>query len=109
MAKKKKLLYVAPHLSTGGMPQYLLKQIQTFIDDFEIVVVEYNDHSGGVFVVQKNQINDLVKLYSLYENKGELLDIIDSENPDIIHFHEIPHHFVDTSLLDVIFDNEKRN
>ena len=109
MAKKKKLLYVAPHLSTGGMPQYLLKQIQTFIDDFEIVVVEYNDHSGGVFVVQKNQINDLVKLYSLYENKGELLDIINSENPDIIHFHEIPHHFVDTSLLDVIFDNEKRN
>lgn len=109
MSKKKKLLYIAPHLSTGGMPQYLLKQIQTFVNDFEIVVVEYNDHSGGVFVVQKNQINDLVKLYSLYENKKELLDIIDSENPDIVHFHEIPHHFVDTSLLDIIFDNEKRN
>jgi hypothetical protein len=108
MAKKKKLLYVAPHLSTGGMPQYLLKQIQSFVNDFEIVVVEYNDHSGGVFVVQKNQINDLVKLYSLYENKGELLDIIDSEKPDIIHFQEVPHHFVDTSLLDVIFDNTKR-
>lgn len=59
---KKKLLYVASHLSTGGMPQYLLKQIQTFKDELEIQVVEYNDHSGGVFVVQKNQINDLVKL-----------------------------------------------
>jgi len=109
MPKKKKLLYVAPHLSTGGMPQYLLKQIQSFTNKFEIVVVEYNDHSGGVFVVQKNQIKDLVKLYSLYENKGELLDIINSENPDIIHFQEVPHHFVDTSLLDVIFDNDKRN
>ena len=54
MPKKKKLLYVAPHLSTGGMPQYLLKQIQSFTNKFEIVVVEYNDHSGGVFVVQKN-------------------------------------------------------
>jgi SAM-dependent methyltransferase len=108
MPKKKKLLYVAPHLSTGGMPQYLLKQIQSFVDKFEIVVVEYNDHSGGVFVVQKNQINDLVKLYSLYENKEEILDIIKSEKPDIIHFQEIPHHFVDTKILDVIFDNDKR-
>lgn len=108
MSKKKKLLYVAPHLSTGGMPQYLLKQIQTFKDDFEIVVVEYNDHSGGVFVVQKNQINELTKLYSLYENKSELIDIIKSEKPDIIHFQEIPHHFVDTSILDVIFGNKRR-
>ena len=24
---KKKLLYIAPHISTGGMPQYLLEQI----------------------------------------------------------------------------------
>ena len=61
MPKKKKLLYVAPHLSTGGMPQYLLKQIQSFTNKFEIVVVEYNDHSGGVFVVQKNQIIFIVR------------------------------------------------
>ena len=27
---KQKLLYIASHLSTGGMPQYLLKQIQIF-------------------------------------------------------------------------------
>src|SRR6056300_68250 len=109
MPKKKKLLYVAPHLSTGGMPQYLLKQIQSFTNKFEIVVVEYNDHSGGVFVVQKNQINDLVKLYSLYENKEELINIINSEKPDIVHFQEIPHHFVNTKILDVIFDNNIRD
>jgi predicted O-methyltransferase YrrM/GR25 family glycosyltransferase involved in LPS biosynthesis len=106
---KKKLLYVASHLSTGGMPQYLLKQIQTFKDEFEIQVVEYNDHSGGVFVVQKNQINDLVKLHTLYENKGEtLLAIIDAEKPDIIHFTEIPEHFIEHSTLDKIFGNKKR-
>ena len=106
---KKKLLYVASHLSTGGMPQYLLKQIQTFKDEFEIEVVEYNDHSGGVFVVQKNQINDLVKLHTLYENKGEtLISIIDKISPDIIHFTEIPEHFIDHSTLDKIFGNSKR-
>ena len=106
---KKKLLYVASHLSTGGMPQYLLKQIQTFKDEFEIQVVEYNDHSGGVFVVQKNQINDLVKLHTLYENKGdELCRIISEESFDIIHFTEIPEHFIDHQTLDKIFGNSNR-
>ena len=106
---KKKLLYVASHLSTGGMPQYLLKQIQTFKDEFEIQVVEYNDHSGGVFVVQKNQINDLVELFTLYENKGEtLLAIIEAQKPDIIHFTEIPEHFIEHQTLDKIFGNKKR-
>ena len=106
---KKKLLYVASHLSTGGMPQYLLKQIQTFKDEFEIQVVEYNNHSGDAFVVQKNQINDLVKLHTLYENKGETLRvIIEAEKPDIIHFTEIPEHFIDHSTLDKIFGDKKR-
>jgi len=107
---KKKLLYVASHLSTGGMPQYLLKQIQTFKNKFDIEVVEYNDHSGGVFVVQKNQINDLVKLHTLYENKGDsFLDLIKSIKPDIIHFTEIPEHFIDTWVLDKIFENVDRS
>mgnify|MGYP001090570174 FL=1 len=106
---KQKLLYVASHLSTGGMPQYLLKQIQTFKDEFEIEVVEYNDHSGGVFVVQKNQINDLVKLHTLYENKGEsLIKIIEEGKFNIIHFTEIPEHFIEHSTLDTIFGNKKR-
>lgn len=106
---KKKLLYVASHLSTGGMPQYLLKQIQTFKDEFEIEVVEYNDHSGGVFVVQKNQINDLVKLHTLYENKGEsLIRIINGGKFNIIHFTEIPEHFIDYPTLDKIFGDKKR-
>ena len=107
---KKKLLYVASHLSTGGMPQYLLKQIQTFKDEFDIQVVEYNDHSGGVFVVQKNQINGLVPLHTLYENKGEtLLAIIDAIQPDIIHFTEIPEHFIEHSTLDTILVTKKES
>ena len=53
---KKKLLYVAPHLSTGGQPQYLYKQVKEFIKDFEIEVVEINNSGGNAFVVQKNRI-----------------------------------------------------
>ena len=32
---KPKLLYVCPHLSTGGQPQYTLKQIQNFSKNYE--------------------------------------------------------------------------
>jgi hypothetical protein len=106
---KKKLLYVASHLSTGGMPQYLLKQIQTFKDEFDISVVEYNDHSGDAFVVQKNQIKDLVDLYTLYEDKeNNFLDVFNRVSPDIIHFTEIPEHFISPVALDKIFGNTKR-
>ena len=106
---KKKLLYVASHLSTGGMPQYLLKQIQTFSNEFDIQVIEYNDHSGGVFVVQKNQIGDLVTLHTLYEDKeNTFIKIIDDIQPDIIHFTEIPEHFIGHSLLDKLFDSNRK-
>ena len=105
---KPKLLYVASHLSTGGMPQYLLKQIQTFISDFEIEVIEYNNHSGGVFVVQKNQINDLVKLHTLGDDKTHILKLVDKIKPNIIHFTEIPEHFVSHTILDNLWDNKRK-
>lgn len=109
MSKKKKLLYVSSHLSTGGMPQYLLKQIESFTNDFEIEVVEYNDHSGNAYVVQKNKIKDICKVHTLYENKEELLTIINEYAPDIIHFTEVPEHFIEPRYLDSIFSNNVRN
>ena len=108
MPKNKKLLFVAPHLSTGGMPQYLLRQIEEFIDDFNISVIEVNNHSGNAFVVQKNQINDLVKLYTLGDDKTEIENIIKDINPDIIHFHEVPEHFLPHPSLERIFGNQER-
>ena len=40
--KKIKLLYLVPHLSTGGMPQFVLKRIeslQKFKDQIEIFLI----------------------------------------------------------------------
>ena len=56
---RKKLLYVCPHLSTGGQPQYTYKQIKHFIKDFDIEVVEINNSGGNAFVIQKNRIKSL--------------------------------------------------
>ena len=106
---KRKLLYIAPHLSTGGQPQYLYKQIESFKNDFEIEVVEINNVGGEQFAVQKNRIRNSVPLHILGDDKSKILDIIRKYNPDIIHFHEIPQFDLSDDILNKIFDNSKRN
>jgi len=106
---KRKLLYIAPHLSTGGQPQYLYKQIESFKNDFEIEVVEINNVGGEEFAVQKNKIRNSVPLHILGDDKSKILDAIKKFNPDIIHFHEIPQFDLSKEVLDKIFDNSKRN
>jgi len=106
-----KLLYVTPHLSTGGLPQYLLKKIEYFKSQFNIYVIEYQDLSWE-YVVQKNKIKQLLgenKLITLYEDKQVLLQHIENIKPDIVHFEEIPEHFIDTIILDKIFNKPNRS
>ena len=104
---KKKLLYIAPHLSTGGQPQYLYKQVKQFINDYEIEVVEINNSGGNAFVVQKNRIKSLVPVHTLGDNKSQIVDIINVFQPDIIHFQEIPEFDLDTNILDKIFVDDR--
>jgi len=105
---KKKLLYVAPHLSTGGQPQYLYKQIKHFLNEFEIEVVEINNSGGDSFVVQKNRIKELVTLHTLSDNKQQIVDIINVFQPNIIHFQEIPEFELASNILDIIFSDNRK-
>ena len=100
---KKKLLYVCPHLSTGGQPQYTYKQIKHFINDFEIQVIEINNSGGDAFVVQKNRIKALVPVKTLGEDKSEILNLIKQFKPDIIHFQEIPQFDLQLEIVEKIF------
>ena len=100
---KKKLLYVCPHLSTGGQPQYTYKQITHFINDFEIQVIEINNSGGDAFVVQKNRIKALVPLKTLGDDKAEILNLIKEFKPDIIHFQEIPQFDLQLEIVEKIF------
>ena len=92
----KKILYIAPHLSTGGLPQYLVKKIELLKDEFEIHVIEYNNSTGGKFIIQLQKIKDLIggRLYTLGEDKSEILEIVKKIKPDIIHCEEIPEYFM---------------
>ena len=105
----KKLLFVAPHLSTGGLPQYLVKKVELLRDRYDIYVVEYNDYSGGRLVVQKNRLKELLKneLITLRDNKHKLLDIIRTIRPDIVHMEEIPELFCDPEVAKSIYTEDR--
>jgi len=105
-----KLLYVAPHLSTGGLPQYLTKKIELLKNDFDIYLVEWVDCTGGVLVVTRNKITSIVapeKFYTLNDNKQQLIEIINDIQPDIVHLEEIPEFFMDDNIAKQIYNPDR--
>lgn len=106
---KEKLMYFLQHLSTGGMPQYVLEQIKAFIDDFEIYILEYNNYSNW-YTVQRDQIENLIpperyfRLPDINDNKPESIDIIKKIQPDIIHFHEPPSYFLHEDIREELIN-----
>jgi len=99
------------HCSTGGMPQFVLKRIQTLLDYtdvFEIYAIEYHDY-GKHFPVQRNQIIDLLgsRFSSVGENKNQTYALIKEINPDIIHMDEMPELMGNDKLFKRIYDNDR--
>ena len=105
---KGKILYICPHLSTGGQPQYALKQAEAFSQKYEVHLVEYDTISVS-YNVQKNKIKDLLgdRYYCLNKNKADLLRIIDKIKPSVIHFQEVPEHFVSEEIASKIFNPDR--
>jgi glycosyltransferase involved in cell wall biosynthesis len=106
---KIKVLYVTPHLSTGGAPQYLLKKIELLNKEHEIYCVEYNQ-IATLYVVQRNKIESMLgeRFISLENrNKEDLLQIINDINPDVIHFEEFPETFLDINIAKQIYKKQR--
>ncbi len=111
-----RILFIAQHLSTGGMPQYLLKQIESLEGKYETYVVEWQDVTGGIYVVQRNKIREILKdgsaesrFFTLGEDKhSEIMRIIEKIAPTALHFQEIPQTFMPKSLMDEIYSDLRR-
>jgi autotransporter strand-loop-strand O-heptosyltransferase len=123
MKKSKiKLLYLTPHLSTGGMPQFVLKRIQElqkYKEQIEIFLVEFSQFSN-TYVVQRDKIIDLLgesHFFSLGDTtdtkrKYELIDIIKNNNIDIVHSEEMLEGFesfnkIPLPLLNQLYSNDR--
>lgn len=110
----KKIIFLVPHLSTGGMPQYVYWLVKELLDkNNDVFVIEFADIAPA-YVVQKNRLkdllnNNLITLYGTDEEKSEeLFKIIDTINPDIIHLQEFPEMWLDRSIADKIYSKYKK-
>ena len=119
--EKIKLLYLVPHLSTGGMPQFVLKRIESLKkheDKIEVFLVEYSQFSD-TYIVQRDKIIDMLGdhfftlgWFTEPEKKDQLIDIIKDNNIDIVHIEEIPEGFesfnrISDDLLNRLYDNNR--
>lgn len=116
-------LFLAPHLSTGGSPAYLKWLIEENIkNNIKPVVIEYCNY--GSYEVQKKQIIDLIGKDNFYTfgnhwdsdleynlKSPELIKLIDSINPSIIHLNEISEAFslknITQSLFDYLYSKDR--
>jgi len=96
-----KIFFFAQHLSTGGMPQYLLWSIENILKEGiskeNIFVIEYADVTGGKFIVQRKRIQELLTK-NLITLQGDnisqktihLQKLLQEEKPDVVHMQEFP-------------------
>lgn len=115
--KTLKVLFLAPHLSTGGMPGFLLKRIellQKYCPELDIFVVEHG-YYGDAYVVQRNQIKNILPtnhFWSLGDDKMKLIDIIKENDIDVVHVDEMIEGFdsfnqVSPKLMSALYDNKR--
>jgi hypothetical protein len=104
----KRVLFLVPHLSTGGMPQYTYDLMRKVKDDVEVYCVEYGFISAH-FVVQRNRIIDLLgdRFFCLGDDKNELFQIIDKIQPDVIHLQEVPEYFLDGDIATKLYSPDR--
>ena len=106
---KQRLLFIAPHLSTGGLPQYLFKQMESLVNDFDVYCIEWENVTGGVLVIQRNRVVNLLgeRLITLPENKQHLFTILEQLQPDIIHIQEIPELFMPYDIAQKLYRTDR--
>jgi FkbM family methyltransferase len=117
-------LFLAPHLSTGGSPAYLKWLIEENIkNNVKPVVIEYCNY--GSYDVQKKQIIDIVGKDNFYTfgnhwdsdieynaKSPDLIKLIESINPSIIHLNEISEIFslkrITPLLFNFLYDKNRK-
>lgn len=103
-----RILFIAPHLSTGGLPQYLFKKIQCLKNLHDIYCIEYANHSNS-FIVQRDKIKNLLheKYILLDEDKSSLIKQISHIKPDVVFLEEIPEYFLPINLAEKIYSKDR--
>jgi FkbM family methyltransferase len=105
-----KIAFITPHLSTGGMPQYLNNKIEKLKEDCDIWVFEKSHEPSYNTIrlrIEKQIGKERIITWGNNPIKN-LLDRLDEINPDIIHFEEPCEQFLSENTLRKIFRKERR-
>ena len=110
---KKKLLIIASHLSTGGLPQVALKRIELLKDKYDVYVMEYRQLAYR-YVVQRNKIIELLgdNFISLgrpetEEKRDKFEYFFNSIKADVVHMEEIPELFMKDGHADIVYNKNR--
>jgi hypothetical protein len=99
--KKKTLMIITPHMSTGGCPQVVTKKIEVLKDYYDIICVEWECLSPD-YVVQRNVVIKMLgnNFISLGDDKEDrLLLLIKDYHPDYIMIEELAETFISEYAL----------
>ena len=99
-----KIVYIVPHLPTGGMPEYLRRKIELLHKDHQIWVFEIYFESKYPAIRHKIKLMIGDRLISMQRNYKKLFEKLIEITPDIVHFEEVPETFLPDSLLEKIYD-----
>lgn len=112
--QKKKIVYLTPHLSTGGMPQFVLTRLEALIeqDHYDVHLIEYNQYSA-TYTVQRDKIVELLgsNFHTVaylgeltHEERGtRVKELLEELNPTVVHLDECPESFDDFNRMDIAF------
>ena len=105
-----RIAYIVPHLSTGGMPEYLRNKIEKLREVSDVWVFE--KFKEPVYNTIRLRIEKIIGEERIItwgnDQTGSFLNKIFEINPDIIHFEEPCEQFVDDFLLDVIYSGDRK-
>ena len=103
-----RIIYVTPHLSTGGMPEYLRRKVELMKEDNEVWVVE--KHFEPAYRSIRDKIENLIgdRLVSIGSNHSKLLELINDVEPDVVHFEELSDYNFSESLLEHIYKKDRK-
>jgi autotransporter strand-loop-strand O-heptosyltransferase len=113
-----KILYITPHLSTGGLPQYLYKKIEKLSKNtnHDLYVLEWED-IAPIYRVQKDLIKNIIPKSNFVSwDQGtnnnikinDIINLIKQNNFDVIHIEEFPEMFLPREVISIIYNNVRK-
>ena len=102
-----RIIYVTPHLSTGGMPEYLRRKVEILIEDHDVWVVE--KHFEPAYRTIRDKIESMLgdRLVNIGDNHYRLLEMIEEIKPDVVHFEELSDYHFKEGLLEKVYHMDR--